>query len=181
MINMTGWQPQLTLPVSPARDHIRGPVAAPVTLVEYGDYECPYCAAAHAVVNAVQRADGRQPAVRVPPLSADDRPPARGGGGRSRRGGRRPGQVLADARHALRQPVTLEAPFLLAYAEAIGVDTARVAADLAEHVHAARVREDFMSGVRSGVNGTPSFFINGVRYDGSWEAPSLLAALQQVA
>ena len=75
----------------------------------------------------------------------------------------------------------LEAPFLLAYAEAIDVDTIRVAADLAEHLHAARVREDFISGVRSGVNGTPSFFINGVRYNGSWEAPSLLAALQQVA
>jgi protein-disulfide isomerase len=181
MIDMTGWQPQLTLPVSPARDHIRGPVAAPVTLVEYGDYECPYCAAAHAVVNAVHAQLGTSlrfvfrhfPLTTVHPHAAEAAEAAEAVGAQGKF------WPMHDTLYA-NQP-RLEAPFLLAYAEAIGVHTPRVAADLAEHVHAARVREDFMSGVRSGVNGTPSFFINGVRYDGSWEAPSLLAALQQVA
>ncbi len=181
MINMTGWQPQLTLPVSPARDHIRGPAAAPVTLVEYGDYQCPYCAAAHAVVNAVHAHMGASlrfvfrhfPLTTIHPHAAEAAEAAEAAGAQGKF------WPMHDTLYANQS--RLEAPFLLAYAEAIGVDTARVAADLAEHLHAARVREDFMSGVRSGVNGTPSFFINGVRYNGSWEAPNLLAALQQAA
>ena len=67
---------------------------------------------------------------------------------------------------------------LHAYAEVLGLDVGRFDAELSEGVHTPRVREDFMSGVRSGVNGTPSFFINRVRYDGSWDAPELLAALR---
>jgi protein-disulfide isomerase len=57
----------------------------------------------------------------------------------------------------------------------------RFVADLAQHRFAPRVREDFMSGVRSGVNGTPTFFINGLRHDGEWDFESLLAALRQAA
>jgi protein-disulfide isomerase len=71
--------------------------------------------------------------------------------------------------------------YLRAYAGALGLDTQRIDRELAERVHAYRVREDFMSGVRSGVNGTPTFFINGVRHDGSWELPTLMAALQRAA
>jgi predicted DsbA family dithiol-disulfide isomerase len=70
---------------------------------------------------------------------------------------------------------------LRAYAEQAGLDVERFDQDLAEHVHAARVREDFMSGVRSGVNGTPTFFINGARHDGSYEVEALLAALERAA
>jgi protein-disulfide isomerase len=66
-------------------------------------------------------------------------------------------------------------------AESRGVDTGRFGAELAEHVHAPKVREDFMSGVRSGVNGTPTFYINSVRHDGSWDAGALMAALQRAA
>jgi protein-disulfide isomerase len=67
------------------------------------------------------------------------------------------------------------------YAEQAGLDLERFDSELAEHAHAARVREDFMSGVRSGVNGTPTFFINGVRHDGSYEVEELLAALEEAA
>jgi protein-disulfide isomerase len=70
---------------------------------------------------------------------------------------------------------------LRGYAEQAGLDVERFDSELAEHVHAARVREDFMSGVRSGVNGTPTFFINGARHDGSYEVEPLLAALEQAA
>ena len=67
------------------------------------------------------------------------------------------------------------------YAERLGLNVDAFGHELAEHTHAPRVREDFMSGVRSGVNGTPTFFINGERHDGSYELPTLLAALENAA
>jgi predicted DsbA family dithiol-disulfide isomerase len=75
----------------------------------------------------------------------------------------------------------LEPQHLLLYAEALGLDLPQFGQDLASHVHAPRVREDFMSGVRSGVNGTPTFFINGVRHDGSWDFDTLFMAVQRAA
>ncbi len=67
----------------------------------------------------------------------------------------------------------LEDEDLVSYAAALSIDVDRFTAELAQHTHADRVREDFLSGVRSGVNGTPSFFINGMRHDGAWDARSL--------
>jgi protein-disulfide isomerase len=67
------------------------------------------------------------------------------------------------------------------YAEKLGLDVELFDNELAEHVHAPRVREDFMSGVRSGVNGTPTFYINGARHDDSYEIETLLAALERAA
>jgi protein-disulfide isomerase len=75
----------------------------------------------------------------------------------------------------------LRDPDLHAYAETLGLDLERFDRELAERVHADRVHEDFMSGVRSGVNGTPTFFINGVRHDDSYEVEPLLAALERAA
>jgi protein-disulfide isomerase len=73
----------------------------------------------------------------------------------------------------------LEAKALLGYADSLGLDVARFARELEEHVHATRVHEDFMSGVRSGVNGTPTFFINGVRHDEAHDFDTILAALRR--
>jgi protein-disulfide isomerase len=73
----------------------------------------------------------------------------------------------------------LEANDLVGYADSLGLDVERFERELNEHVHAPRVREDFMSGVRSGVNGTPSFYINGVRHEDSYDFDTLLAALQR--
>ena len=75
----------------------------------------------------------------------------------------------------------LAGSYLVGYAQALGLDLGRFSAELAAHLHVPKIREDFMSGVRSGVNGTPTFYINGVRHDGSWDAASLLTALQQAA
>jgi protein-disulfide isomerase len=75
----------------------------------------------------------------------------------------------------------LEADDLLGYADRIGLDVERLERELEEHVHAARVHDDFMSGVRSGVNGTPSFYVNGVRYDDSYDLDTMLAALRASA
>jgi protein-disulfide isomerase len=70
---------------------------------------------------------------------------------------------------------------LRAYAEQLGLDVELFDKEMAEHVHAERVHEDFMSGVQSGVNGTPTFYINGVRHDDSYDMETLLAALEQAA
>jgi protein-disulfide isomerase len=71
-------------------------------------------------------------------------------------------------------------PYLVGYANAIGLDLERFTSDLATHVHLPKVRDDFMSGVRSGVNGTPTFYINDFRHDDSWDYASLATALRRV-
>ena len=180
-MSTTTWQAVLALPVSPARDHIRGPVDALVTLVEYGDYECPFCAAAHPVVEAVQRSTGPMlafvfrhfPLTTIHPHAEQAAEAAEAAGAQGKF------WPMHDVLYANQQ--RLEGPDLLSYAEALGLDVGLFSIDLAEHAHAPRVREDFMSGVRSGVNGTPCFFINGVRHDGSWAVASLLAAVQRAA
>ena len=128
--------PHLVLPVTPERDHIRGPATAPLTLLEYGDYECPYCGAAHPIVQEVRRLFEHQDA-------------------------------LSD-----------EA--LIAHADALGLDVERFARELADGAHAPKVRHDFVSGVRSGVKGTPCFYINGVRRDGQYDLAALLGAVEAV-
>jgi len=178
-MKLTTWEARLTLPVSPGRDHIRGPVDAPVTLLEYGDYECPYCGLAHPIVRAVQQEMGNTlrfvfrhfPLTTVHPyaeLAAEAAEAA---------GAQRKFWAMHDLLYENQQQ--LDPPHLLAYAESLGLNLKRFGGDLGQHVYAPKIREDFLSGVRSGVNGTPTFFINGVRHDGPWDFATLLAAVQQ--
>jgi protein-disulfide isomerase len=177
-MNITEWDAMLALPVSPARDHIRGPDNAPVTLLEYGDYECPYCAAAHGIVNAILASAGSEvrfvfrhfPLTTMHPHAEHAAEAAEAAGAQ--------GKFWAMHDVLFENQQRLAGPHLLAYGEALGLDVGPFGADLAGHVHAPKVREDFMSGVRSGVNGTPTFYINGVRHDGSWDAVSLLEAVR---
>jgi protein-disulfide isomerase len=158
---------RLTLPVGP-RDHTQGPDEAPVTLVEYGDYECPYCGMAYPIVKLVQKQAGKLlrfayrnfPLTEVHPHSEQAAEAAESAGAHGRF------WPMHDMLFENQQALGVEA--LLLYAKAVGVDPRVVATDLANHTYLPRVREDFMSGVRSGVNGTPSFFINGLRFDGDW-------------
>jgi protein-disulfide isomerase len=180
-MSTTRWEAVLTLPVSADRDHIQGPADAPVTLVEYGDYECPYCGAAYPIIKQVQARMGERLrfVFRNFPITTSH-PHAQ------------PAAEAAEAADALGRfwPMhdllyenqrRLREPDLRAYAERLELDVERFENELAEHVHAARVHVDFMSGIRSGVNGTPSFYINGVRHDDSYELVTLLAALERAA
>ena len=180
-MNITAWTSTLALPVFPDRDHIRGSLDAPVSLVEYGDYECPYCRAAHPIVDEIQARMGDElqfvfrhfPMTTVHAHAEEAAEAAEAAGAQGR---------FWEMHDVLFKNQEQLAPhYLRAYAGALGLDTQRFDRDLAEHVYAYRVREDFMSGVRSGVNGTPTFYINGVRHDGSWELPALMAALQRAA
>jgi protein-disulfide isomerase len=174
--------PTLTIPVSD-RDHMRGPATAALTLVEYGDYECPHCRAAHPIVkHLLQRlGDDLRFVYRNFPLT-EIHPHAATAAVLAEAAGRQ--QKFWDMHDALfeRQQLVIAGTFG-SLVEALGLDEAQVASDIADASLQARVQEDFMSGVRSGVNGTPTFFVNNVRFDGSWDTelePYLQALLKEV-
>jgi len=175
----TTWSSELTLPVSAERDHIQGPADAPVTLLEYGDYECPYCGAAYPILKQVQDRMGDRlrfvfrnfPITTSHPHSEQAAEAAEAAQGKF--------WEMHD--HLYEHQQHLTDPDLHGYAEALGLDVERFDRELAGHVHADRVREDFMSGVRSGVNGTPSFYVNGAKYDGDYSLEALLAELERAA
>src|SRR5438105_2295056 len=165
--------PKLTLPVG-SRDHIQGPIAASITLVEYGDYECPYCGEAYVVIKAVQEQLNESlrfvfrnfPLVNSHPHAQHAAEAAEAAAGHGRfwqmHG------MLYENQEALGDDNLAE------YAVALGLNGRQLVADVLAGAQTARVREDFLSGVQAGVNGTPSFFINGVRYDGEHDFDAML-------
>jgi protein-disulfide isomerase len=180
-MSRTQWSAVLTMPVTEDRDHIQGAVDAAVTLVEYGDYECPYCGAAYPIIKEVQARLGERlrfvfrnfPITTSHPHAAQAAEAAEAAAAQGRF------WQMHDVLYENQRRLGDED--LRAYAEQIGLDVEPFDQELAEHVHAARVHEDFMSGVRSGVNGTPTFYINGVRHDDSYDVATLLAALERAS
>jgi protein-disulfide isomerase len=170
-------QPRLTVPVD-QRDHVIGPESAAVTVVEYGDYECPYCGAAHPATKALQQALGDELrfAFRHFPLSQIHLHAYQAAEAAEAAGAQGSFWEMHDM--LFENQSRLSTQDLLAYAAALGLELELFAEDLAEHRHAPKIREDFLSGVRSGVNGTPTFFINGVRHNGGYDLASLLEAVQ---
>jgi protein-disulfide isomerase len=171
---------QLTVPVD-ERDHARGSDRAPVTLVEYGDYECPHCGQAYPVVEELSRQLGRAlrvvyrhfPLTSMHPHAEPATEAAEAAGAQGR----------FWEMHAMlfENQDALDNDDLVRYAGAIGLDVDQFSDELARRVHAPRVREDLLGGVRSGVNGTPTFFINGVRHDGPYDFDSLFTAIEAAA
>jgi len=167
----------LYIDVDPERDHVRGPLEAPVTLVEYGDLECPYCGQAEPVVRELLRDFGDVRYVwRHLPLS-DVHPRA---------------QLAAEAAEAaadqgafwemhdllLEHQDRLGPSDLVRYAEQLGLDVERFTNQLQDHAGAARVAEDVDSADLSGVSGTPTFFINGRRHYGAYDIDTLTKAVR---
>jgi len=163
------------------RDHIQGSIDAPVVLLEYGDYQCPVCGEVYPIVKAIQERMGNGlcfafrnfPLTNMHPNSehaaeAAEAAAAQGSFWEMH-------DMLFENQHALDDDDLAE------YAAALRLDEVRLIREVLAGAHAARVREDFASGVRGGVNGTPSFFINGQRYDGARGLDPLLAALAQPA
>lgn len=170
---------KLVLPVT-ERDHSQGAETAPVTLVEYGDYECPYCGQAYPIIKNIQKRLKNKlhfvfrnfPITQVHPHAQHAAEAAEGAAAQ--------GKFWEMHDYLYEHQKQLDDGHLKQYASAVGgMDTARFDDEMARHVYAGRVREDFMSGVRSGVNGTPTFYINGVRYDDSWDDETLLETIKQ--
>jgi protein-disulfide isomerase len=163
------------------RDHLLGRPDAPATLVEYGDYECPHCGAAHPIVETVRRHLGPRllfayrhfPLTQIHPHALRAAEAAEAAGAQ--------GQFWAMHDLLFANQEALDDQDLRRYATTAGLELSRFVSKLAENAWEPRVEEDFTSGVRSGVNGTPTFFINGVRHDGPWDAETLIAAVTRAA
>ena len=170
----------LAVPVT-EHDHLQGAATAPVTLVEYGDYECPYCGQASGIVQEVQRRLGDRlrfvfrnfPLTNAHPHAAHAAEAAEAAAAQ--------GKFWEMHDYLYEHQRALDDPHLLQAAEQLGLDVVRFQQEMAGHLHAARVREDFMSGVRSDVHGTPTFFVNGVRHDDAYDLDTLLAAVERAA
>jgi protein-disulfide isomerase len=180
-VSRTEWEAVLTVPVSEDRDHIDGPAGASVTLVEYGDYECPYCGAAYPILKEVQARMGERLrfVFRNFPISTSHPHAERAAEGAEAAAAQGRFWPMHDLLYENQS--RLGDQDLRSYAETVGLDLEPFDRELAEHVHAPRVHEDFMSGVRSGVNGTPTFYVNGVRYDDSYDLETLLGALESAS
>jgi protein-disulfide isomerase len=169
--------PTLTLPVDPERDHIEGSPDAPITLVEYGDYECPYCGKAYPIVKRVQERMGNRLRFVFRNFPLSELHPHAKKAAESAEAAAAQGKFWEMHDALFEHQRTLDDHHLKLIAAGVGLDGEALLADVETGAYAARVREDFLSGVRSGVNGTPTFFINGVRHNGSWDEESLLEAV----
>jgi Na+/H+ antiporter NhaA len=167
----------LSDPVDPVRDHVRGDPEAPVTLVEYGDYECPYCGRAAPVVKELlERFDGRLrfvfrhlPLIDVHPNAALAAQAAEAAGEQ--------GKFWEMHDRLFEHQDDLDPHDLARHAAEIGLDVVAFEEDLRSHRFAGRVAQDVNSADEAGVAGTPSFFINEIRYRGAYDVETLSAVL----
>jgi protein-disulfide isomerase len=181
MIERKGKNIQLTLPVSELRDHVQGPVTAAVTLVEYGDYECPYCAQAYMIVKEVQERLGKKlrfvfrsfPLTKVRPHAyqaalAVETAAAQGRFWEMYDFLFKHGEVLTD-------------DSLRLSAAKLGLNVAKFDREFLDRTYSSHVDEDIQSGKSSGVTSTPTFFINGDLYNDTWDLDTLLSALDEAS
>jgi protein-disulfide isomerase len=159
-------------------DHIQGPADAPVTLVEYGDYECSHCGEAYGIVKEIQERLGDRvrfafrnfPLTQIHPHAEAAAVAAEAAAAQGKF------WEMHDKLFENQQDLSERA--LLSYAAELGLDEDKFASDLENGTYREKIEADFMSGAESGVNGTPTFFINGVRYDGNWRSGDFFDALQ---
>jgi NhaA family Na+:H+ antiporter len=162
------------VPAVSERDHVQGSLDAPVVFVEYGDYECPHCLQAHSIVQELQDRLGERACFvyRHFPIRSSH-PHAQHAAEAAEAAGAQ-GKFWEMHDLLFENQEALLDENLIEYARQIGLDQVQFQRDLAEGRFKDRVLEDFKSGVRSGVNGTPTFYINDERYDGPWDVESLV-------
>jgi formate-nitrite transporter family protein len=168
-----------TAPQVTADDHIRGPADAAVTILEYGDYECPYCRGAF---RDVHRLVDQHPTLiqfvfrnfPIPQLHPNAEQAAEAAEAAAAQG------KFWEMYELLLQPYShLDTDSLVTYAEVVGLDIARFRRDLTDRAYAGRIERDVQQGIKNGVNATPKFYVNGERVDGKVPLENLAEIVQR--
>jgi protein-disulfide isomerase len=169
---------KLTLPIKVDYDHIQGPINAPISIVEYGDYECPYTGMAYPIVKELRRRLGDSicfvfrnfPLNEIHPHAQHAAEAAEAAGGQDK--------FWQMHDHLFEHQNELEDGHLLEYAKIVGLDTERFKKEISEHVYVPVINKSLKNGIKSGVEGTPTFFLNAVRYEDSWELETLFETIR---
>ena len=166
----------LKIPVGP-NDHVEGLDNAPVTLVEYGDYQCPYCGEAYPIVKAIQKAFGKKLCFVFRNFPLAEMHPHAQSAAETAEFAAANGKFwqMHDALYENQEQ--LGGALYLELAGSLGLPATALRKVLEDGIYREKVRADFMGGVKSGVNGTPSFFINGRRHDAAFDFETLSAAI----
>ncbi|MBX3159043.1 MAG: thioredoxin domain-containing protein [Deltaproteobacteria bacterium] len=170
---------RLTIPVD-ERDHLRGSLRAPITLVEFGDFQCPFCGRTYGVLKELEARYARDlrvafrhfPLTQIHPLAMIAAETAEAAGAQ--------GKFWEMHDVLFENQPRFEYERLVAYVMNLDLDVDEFHEAIASHRHVPKIRDDFMGGVRSGVNGTPTLFLNGMRYDGQPERTPLVHAIENL-
>jgi protein-disulfide isomerase len=168
----------LSTPVGPS-DHVLGPAAAPITLVEYGDYECPYCGDAHSVVKSLVKAMAPNLRFIFRNMPLNETHPYAQFAAEAAEAAAAQGRFWEMHDAIYDHQSEFGSALVNKLAQLLKLDMPRFDADMQARLHRPKVKNDFMSGMLSGVAATPTFFINGKRYDGSVDERSLFLALRR--
>ncbi|AFY34055.1 DsbA family protein [Calothrix sp. PCC 7507] len=169
---------RLIAPIS-ERDHTQGAIDAPIVLVEYGNYQCPHSGEAHRIIPQIQKELGNKlyfafrhfPQPQIYPQSYKTAEAAEIAAAQ--------GKFWQMHNTLFECQTALSNGYLVEYAHQLGLNVPQFLRDMTNHIYVDQVAEDFQSGTNSGVNSTPTFFINGFRYKNKWDVESLLEALLQ--
>lgn len=170
----------LQVPVN-TQDHVQGPATAPVTLVEYADYECPYSHRAYHVIKGVQRELGDQLRFVYRNFPLREIHPHAQHAAEAAEAAANQGTFWEMHDYLFEHQHALDDAHLRQYAASLGLDADRFDQDMAQHRYAGQIEDDLLGGVQSGVRGTPTLFLNGVRYEGSPDRESLVSTIREAA
>lgn len=159
-------------------DHIQGDASAPCTLVEYGDFECPYCGAAYPIVKRVQKHFGKRLRLVFRNFPLGEMHPHAEFAAETAEFAAAHGKFWEMHDLLYENQTHLGGPLYEELAKSLKLSTVDLLAALEKRLFMPKVKADFSGGVRSGVNGTPTFFINGQRHDASYEYAELVAAIE---
>ncbi|HEX6509769.1 MAG TPA: DsbA family protein [Chloroflexota bacterium] len=167
---------RLVVPVN-ENDHVQGPADAPVTLVEYGDYECPFCGRAYGIVKRLQAELGDRVRFVFRNFPLVESHPHAEEAAEAAEVAAQQGKFWDMHDYLYEHQGALDERHLAEYARILSLDAVGFERELDGHAEHSRIEDDLESGLESGVMGTPTFFINGVRYDGSYDIDSMREAL----
>ena len=161
------------------QDHIQGLVDAPFQLVEYGDFQCPFCGEAYEVVKQIQESLGGKLCFAFRNFPLSDMHPYAEHAAEAAEAADAQGRFWDMHDTLFENQNALEDEDLAEYAEELGLDAKRLIHDIRTGAHSARIQKDYRSGEENGVNGTPTFFVNGTLFEGEPTAEELIAALTE--
>jgi protein-disulfide isomerase len=169
---------KLAKPVKRNYDHIQGPISAPITIVEYGDFECPYTGKAYPIVKEIIRRLGDSicfvfrnfPLNEIHPHAEHAAEAAEAAGAQDK--------FWQMHDYLFEHQEVLDDRHLLEYAKRVGLDIKTFEKEISRHIFAPVINDSLRNGIKSGVEGTPTFFLNGVRYEDSWDLETLLETIR---